>query len=85
MVEEVIIQKTTVKDLVELIRMAIREELKKDQFITKAQALRMADINRGTLLRYIKAGKVTPQVVKGKSDPMYLESEILKLEKGKHK
>ncbi|MFL5788978.1 MAG: hypothetical protein ACJ748_13045 [Flavisolibacter sp.] len=37
------------------------------------------------LLQAIQIGIVKPQLIKGRTKAMYLESEVLKIEKGKRK
>jgi len=69
----------------EKLRVIVKEELKnelqKDQLLTKEGALKMAGINNCTLMRAINEGIVKPQLVKGRKMAMYLETEILKIEK----
>jgi hypothetical protein len=71
----------------EKLRTIIREELKaalqQDQLLTKEGALKIAGISNATFMKAINAGMVRPQLVKGRKKAMYLESEILKIEKRK--
>ncbi|HVW99786.1 MAG TPA: hypothetical protein VHA52_05060 [Candidatus Babeliaceae bacterium] len=41
----------------------------------------MAGISNAMFLRAIREGVVKPQLVKGRKKAMYLESEVLKIEK----
>jgi hypothetical protein len=54
-----------------------------DQLLTKEGALKMAGIRNATFLKAINDGIVKPQLVKGRKKAMYLESEVLKVEKKK--
>jgi hypothetical protein len=69
----------------EKLRSIIKEELKaslqQDQLLTKEGALKMAGISNATFLKAINEGIVKPQLVKGRKKAMYLESEVLKIEK----
>jgi len=74
-------------DFYQKLREIIREELKatlqQDQLLTKEGALKVAGISNATFLKAINAGIVKPQLVKGRKKAMYLESEILRIEKRK--
>ena len=61
------------------IKMAIQQ----DQLLTKEGALKMAGISNATFLKAINDGIVKPQLVKDRKKAMYLESEVLKIEKKK--
>lgn len=71
----------------EKIRSIIKEELKatlqQDQLLTKEGAMKIAGISSATFMRAISEGVVKPQLVKGRKKAMYLESEVLKIEKRK--
>ena len=71
----------------EKIRSIIKEELKatlqQDQLLTKEGAMKIAGISSATFMRAINEGVVKPQLVKGRKKAMYLESEVLKIEKRK--
>ena len=43
----------------------------------------MAGISNATFLKAINEGIIKPQLVKGRKKAMYLESEVLKIEKRK--
>ena len=68
-----------------LIQEELKSELKQEQLLTKDGALKVAGISYATFLKAIKEGIVKPQIVKGYRKAMYLESEVLKIEKGKRK
>lgn len=67
------------------IREIIREELQQDQLLTREGALKLAGISNATFLKAINDGIIKPQLVKGRTRAMYLESEVLKIEKRKRK
>jgi len=83
--ESITLYKITPEEFFEKIRSIIKEELKnelqKDQLLTKEGALKMAGISNATFLRAINEGIIKPQLVKGRRKAMYLESEVLKIEK----
>lgn len=83
--EKIILHGITPDELYEKIRLIIREELKsqlnQDQLLTKEGALKMAGISNATFLKAIREGIVKPQLVKGRTKAMYLESEVIKIEK----
>lgn len=63
------------------IRAIIKEELQQDQLLTKEGALKMAGISNATFMKAINEGIIKPQLVKGRKKAMYLESEVVKIEK----
>lgn len=83
--ESIILHKITPEEFYDKIRTIIKEELKnelqKDQLLTKEGALKMAGISNAVFLKAIADGIVKPQLVKGRRKAMYLESEVLKIEK----
>lgn len=83
--ESIILHKITPEEFYERIRQIIKEELKselqKDQLLTREGALKMAGISNAIFLKAIAQGIVKPQLVKGRKKAMYLESEVLKIEK----
>lgn len=85
--ESIILHKITPEEFYDKVRSILKEELKnelqKDQLLTKEGALKMAGISNAGFLKAIADGKVKPQLVKGRMKAMYLESEILKIEKRK--
>ncbi|MDP1812822.1 MAG: hypothetical protein Q8K92_00070 [Leadbetterella sp.] len=85
--ESIILHKITPEEFYDKIRTIIKEELKnelqKDQLLTREGALKMAGISNAVFLKAIADGVVKPQLVKGRMKAMYLESEILKIEKRK--
>lgn len=76
-----------VEEFFEQLRSIIKEEVKlalqQDQLLTKEGALKMAGISNAVFLKAINEGIVKPQLVKGRRKAMYLESEVLKIEKRK--
>lgn len=83
--ESLLLYQITTDEFFEKLRTVIREELKnelqKDQLLTKEGALKIAGISNATFLKAINEGIVKPQLVKGRRKAMYLESEVLKVEK----
>jgi hypothetical protein len=83
--ETILLHTITVDEFFEKLRSVIKEELKillqQDQLLTKEGAMKMAGISNATFLRAINEGIVKPQLVKGRKKAMYLESEVLKIEK----
>jgi len=85
--ESILLHKITPEDFYEKIRVIIKEELKielqKDQLLTKEGALKMTGISNVTFLKAINEGIIKPQLVKGRKKAMYLETEVLRIEKKK--
>ena len=71
------------KKLRELIKEELKAALQQDQLLTKEGALKITGLSNATFLKAINAGIVKPQLVKGRKKAMYLESEVLKIEKRK--
>ncbi|MCU7550413.1 hypothetical protein OCK74_14930 [Chitinophagaceae bacterium LB-8] len=85
--ESILLHKITMDEFFERLRAIIKEEVKlalqQDQLLTKEGALKMAGISNSVFLKAINEGIVKPQLVKGRKKAMYLESEVLKIEKRK--
>ena len=79
--ESILLHGISPEEFYQKIREIIREELKQDQLLTRDGALKMAGISNATFLKAINDGIIKPQLVKGRTRAMYLESEVLKLEK----
>lgn len=83
--ETLLLHGITPDEFFEKLRVIIREELKnelqKDQLLTKQGALKMMGISNATFLKAINEGLVKPQLIKGRKTAMYLETEVLKIEK----
>lgn len=83
--ETILLHNISTEEFLEKVRTMIREELKaalqQDQLLTKEGALKMAGISNAVFLRAIQEGIVKPQLIKGRKKAMYLESEVLKIEK----
>jgi len=83
--ETILFQSITAEDFFSKLRAIIKEEVKlammHDQLLTKEGAMKMAGISASTLTRAIQEGVVKPQLIKGRKKAMYLESEVLKVEK----
>lgn len=85
--ETLLLHNITPDEFFEKMRIVIREELKKelqkDEFLTKEGALKMMGISNAVFMKAINDGIIKPQLVKGRKKAMYLESEVLKIEKKK--
>ena len=85
--ESILLHSIGVDEFFEKMRLILKEEIKtalqQDQLLTKEGALKMAGISNATFLKAINDGIVKPQLVKGRKKAMYLESEVLKIEKKK--
>ena len=71
------------EELFEKIRAIIKEKIRQDQLLTKEGALKMTGISNATFIKAINEGLVKPQLVRGRKKAMYIESEVLKIEKRK--
>lgn len=49
--------------------------------MTREGALKMAGVSNATFTKAINNGIIKPQLVKGRTKAMYLESEVLKIER----
>lgn len=83
--ETILFQSITADDFFGKLRAILKEEVKlalmHDQLLTKEGAIKMAGISSAALIRAINEGIVKPQLIKGRKKAMYLESEVLKIEK----
>lgn len=83
--ETILLNSISTDEFLEKVRIMIREEIKaalqQDQLLTKEGALKLVGISSATFMRAIQDGVVKPQLVKGRKKAMYLESEVLKIEK----
>jgi hypothetical protein len=81
----ILLHQITSDEFFEKLRSIIKEEIKlamqQDQLLTKEGALKMAGISSAVFMKAINEGVVKPQLVKGRKKAMYLESEVLKIEK----
>jgi len=68
-----------------IIKEEIKAEMKQDQLLTKDGALKVAGVSNATFMKAINDGIVKPQLVKGRNRAMYLESEVVKIEKKRKK
>jgi hypothetical protein len=85
--ESILLHQITTEEFFAKLRAIIKEEVKlamqQDQLLTKEGALKMAGISNAVFMKAINDGIVKPQLVKGRKKAMYLESEVLKIEKKK--
>jgi hypothetical protein len=79
----IILHAITPDEFYDKLRAIIKQELQQDQLLTKEGALKMAGVSYATFLKAINAGTIKPQLIKGRTRAMYLESEVLKIEKKK--
>jgi len=63
------------------LRAIIKQEMMQDQLLTKEGALKLSGVSNATFLKAIQDGKIKPQLIKGRNKAMYLESEVLTIEK----
>ena len=81
--ETIILHGISPDEFYEKIRAIIKEELKQDQLLTREGAMKIAGISNATLMKAINDGLVKPQLIKDRKRAMYLESEVLKIQKRK--
>ena len=85
--ENILMHGISPEEFFEKLRIIVREELKQqlnqDQLLTREGVMKMTGISKATLMKAIADGLVKPQIVKGRTKAMYLESEVLKIEKKK--
>jgi len=83
--EKILLHQISAEVFFERLRSIIKEEIKlamqQDQLLTKEGALKMAGISNDVFMKAINEGVVKPQLVKGRKKAMYLESEVLKIER----
>jgi hypothetical protein len=79
----IILHGITPAEFYDQLRAIIKQELQQDQLLTKEGALKMTGVSNVTFLKAINEGIIKPQLVKGRKKAMYLESEVLKIEKKK--
>ena len=81
----ILLHQITSDEFFEILRSIIKEEIKlammQDQLLTKEGALKIAGISNAVFMKAINEGIIKPQLVKGRKKAMYLESEVLKIEK----
>lgn len=83
--EQIILHGISPDEFWEKMRAIIKEEMMQDQLLTKDGALKMAGISSAVFKRAINEGVVKPQLVKGRKRAMYLESEVVKIQKNKRR
>ena len=87
--ESILLHSIGVNEFFEKMRTILKAEIKiamqQDQLLTKEGALKMAGISNVTFMKAINDGIVKPQLVKDRKRAMYLESEVLKIQKFKRK
>lgn len=85
--ETILLHQISAEEFFERLKAIIKEEIKlamqQDQLLTKEGALKMAGISNAVFMKAINEGVVKPQLVKGRKKAMYLESEVLKIERKK--
>jgi hypothetical protein len=67
------------------LRAIIKQEMLQDQLLTKEGAIKLSGVSNATFMKAIHDGIIKPQLAKGRTKAMYLESEVLKIEKRKTK
>jgi hypothetical protein len=83
--ETILLHQITADAFFDKLRTIIKEEVKtalqQDQLLTKEGAIKMAGISNATFMKAIAEEVVKPQLIKGRKKAMYLESEVLRVEK----
>ena len=83
--ETILLHRMSAEEFFEKLRVIIKEEIKlslqQDQLLTREGALKMAGISNAVFMKAINEGVVKPQLVKGRKKAMYLESDVLKIER----
>jgi len=71
----------TKEEFLNEIKAVIKEALQQDQLLTKEGALKITGVSNATFMKAVNEGIIVPQLVKGRSKAMYLESQVLKIQK----
>ncbi len=83
--ETILLQSISTDESFEKLRTILKQEIKtalqQDQLLTKEGAMKMAGISNATFMKAITEGIIKPQLIKGRKKAMYLETEVLKIEK----
>ncbi len=79
--ENILLQGITADEFYAKLRSIIKEEMMQDQLLTKEEAMKVAGVSYATFKKAIDNGIIKPKLIKGRSRAMYLESEVLKIEK----
>ena len=79
----ILLHSITPEEFYSQLRTIIKQEMLQDQLLTKEGALKLSGVSNATFMKAIHDGIIKPQLVKGRTKAMYLESEILKIEKRK--
>ena len=83
--ESILLHSLSVEEFFERLRTIMKEEIKsalqQDQLLTKEGVLKMTGVSNVTFLKAINEGIIKPQLVRGRKKAMYLEFEVLKIEK----
>jgi hypothetical protein len=79
----ILLHSITPEQFYDQLRAIIKEALQQDQLLTKEGALKMTGVSTAAFHRAIQEGVIHPQLVKGRTRAMYLESEVLKIQKKK--
>lgn len=81
--ETILLQSIPVEEFMNNLREVVREELKvlmqHDQLLTKQGAQKITGASNAVFLRAVQDGIVKPQLIKGRKQAMYLESEVLRI------
>ncbi|MDH7464666.1 hypothetical protein QEG73_25440 [Chitinophagaceae bacterium 26-R-25] len=85
--QSILLHSITADEFFDKMRAILKEEIKlalqQDQLLTKEGALKMIGVSNAAFLKAINDGVIKPQLVKGRKTAMYLESEVLKIERKK--
>ena len=81
----ILLHSITPEEFYSQLRTIIKQEMLQDQLLTKEGALKLSGVSNATFIKAINDGIIKPQLIKGRSKAMYLESEVLKIEKKRRK
>lgn len=81
----ILLHSITPEEFYSQLRAIIKQEMLQDQLLTKEGALKLSGVSNATFIKAINDGIIKPQLIKGRSKAMYLESEVLKIEKKRRK
>jgi len=77
----ILLYNITPDEFFEKIKGFVKEALQQDQLLTKQGAMKMAGVSTAKFKKAIEEGIVKPQLIKGRTTAMYLESEVVKIAK----
>src|ERR1700712_557736 len=79
----ILLYNITPEEFFEKIKGFVKEALQQDQLLTKQGAMKMAGVSTAKFKKAIEDGIIVPQLIKGRTTAMYLESQVVKIVKKK--